>query len=63
MLEDAADTVPIAFALPVVCVRVVRRVRVLDFLKGLGSGLVKGRTLNSIWPIHSIQASRVDFIC
>jgi len=63
VLEDVAGIVPIALTLPVVYIKVVGEAGVLDFLGGLDSSLVEGETSNSIWLVHSIQASRVDFIC
>ena len=63
MLKDIASAVLIVLALLVICIGVVEGAGVLDFLEGLGGSLVRRGTSNPIWPIHSIQASRVDFIC
>jgi len=52
--EDAASIVPITLTLPVVYIKVVGGAKVLDFLGGLGGGLVEGGISNPIWPIHSI---------
>ena len=63
MLKDITSVVPIILTLSVVHIGVVEEARVLDFLGGLDSGLVGKGMSNLIWPIYSIQISRIDFIC
>jgi len=63
ILEDAANAVLITLAFLVVCIGVVEEAKVLDFLGKLNGSLVGEEMSNLIWLIHSIQVSRIDFIC